>query len=89
MAVGPNQHLTQQEMAAMAGTAREVVARSLKTLEEQGHIRMERHRIVVTNRKALEEIVEESSWDKGHIQPSRNPIYYQIYGGMSNWLKCR
>jgi len=59
--VGPSQHLTQQEMAAMAGTAREVVARSLKTLEEQGHIRMERHRIVVTNRKALEEIVEESS----------------------------
>ncbi len=59
--VGPRQHLTQQEMAAMAGTAREVVARSLKTLEEQGYIRMERHRIVVTDRKALEEIVEESS----------------------------
>jgi len=58
---GPKQHLTQQEMAAMAGTAREVVARSLKALEEQGHIRLERHRIVVTDRKALEDIVEESS----------------------------
>ena len=59
--VGNSDHLTQQEMAAMAGTAREVVARSLKTLEEQGYIRMERHRIVVTNRNALEAIVEESS----------------------------
>lgn len=55
-----NDHLTQQEMAAMAGTAREVVARSLKSLEEQGHIRLERHRIVLTDKKALEEIVAES-----------------------------
>ena len=31
---GPRPRLTQNEMAAMAGTAREVVARSLKTLEE-------------------------------------------------------
>jgi CRP-like cAMP-binding protein len=58
--VGPKPHLTQQEMAAMAGTAREVVARSLKALEEQGHIRMERHRIVITDKKSLEEIVAES-----------------------------
>jgi CRP/FNR family transcriptional regulator len=58
--VGANDHLTQQEMAAMAGTAREVVARSLKTLEEQGHIRLERHRIVITDKKSLEEIVAES-----------------------------
>ena len=57
---GTNDHLTQQEMAAMAGTAREVVARSLKTLEEQGHIRLERHRIVITDKKSLEEIVAES-----------------------------
>jgi CRP/FNR family transcriptional regulator len=57
---GINDHLTQQEMAAMAGTAREVVARSLKTLEEQGHIRLERHRIVITDKKSLEEIVAES-----------------------------
>jgi CRP-like cAMP-binding protein len=58
--VGSKPHLTQQEMAAMAGTAREVVARSLKALEEQGHIRMERHRIVITDKKSLEEIVAES-----------------------------
>jgi len=56
----PKPHLTQQEMAAMAGTAREVVARSLKSLEEQGLIRLERHRIVITNKQSLEEIVAES-----------------------------
>jgi len=32
----PAPRLTQQEMAAMAGTAREVVGRSLKSLEEEG-----------------------------------------------------
>jgi CRP/FNR family transcriptional regulator len=58
---GNSEHLTQQEMAAMAGTAREVVARSLKALEEQGHIRLERHRIVITDRKALEDIIEDSA----------------------------
>ena len=47
--------LTQQEMAAMVGTAREVVGRSLKALEESGAIRMDRHRIVITNKKVLEE----------------------------------
>jgi len=58
--VGNSDHLTQQEMAAMAGTAREVVARSLKALEEQGFIRLERHRIVIADKKALEEIVADS-----------------------------
>ncbi len=48
--------LTQQEMAAMVGTAREVVGRSLRALEDGGAIRMDRHRIVVTNRKALEDL---------------------------------
>ena len=57
---GNTDHLTQQEMAAMAGTAREVVARSLKSLEEQGLIRLERHRIVIADKKSLEEIVEDS-----------------------------
>jgi CRP/FNR family transcriptional regulator len=54
----PGQRLTQQEMAAIAGTAREVVGRSLKTLEDRGIIRLERHRIVVTDKKALEEITD-------------------------------
>lgn len=48
-------HLTQQEMAAMIGTAREMVGRSLKGLETDGAIRMERNRIVITNRKSLQE----------------------------------
>jgi CRP/FNR family transcriptional regulator len=52
----PRPRLTQQEMAAMVGTAREVVGRSLKVLEEEGAIRMDRHRIVVTNRKALQQM---------------------------------
>ena len=39
--------LTQQDMAAMAGTAREVVGRSLKSLEDDGIIKMERHRIII------------------------------------------
>jgi CRP/FNR family transcriptional regulator len=59
-AVGTSDHLTQQEMAAMAGTAREVVARSLKALEEQGFIRLERHRIVIADKKSLEDIVADS-----------------------------
>ncbi len=57
---GPRPRLTQQEMAAMAGTAREVVGRSLKSLEEEGVIRFDRHRIVITDKKALQEMVEAS-----------------------------
>ena len=53
---GSGHRLTQQEMAAMAGTAREMVGRSLKSLEENGAIRLERHRIIITDKKALEEI---------------------------------
>lgn len=49
--------LTQQEMAAMAGTAREVVGRSLKTLEEEGVIRLERHRLVISDKEALKDMV--------------------------------
>lgn len=53
----PGQRLTQQDMAAMAGTAREVVSRSLKTLEEEGTIRLERHRIVIADKEALRGLV--------------------------------
>ena len=58
---GSKPRLTQQEMAVMAGTAREVVGRSLKALEEGGAIRLERHRIVITDRAALKELIEASS----------------------------
>jgi len=53
----PGPRLTQQEMAALIGTAREVVGRSLKALEEAGAIRMDHHRIIISNRKALEDMV--------------------------------
>lgn len=50
---GAEPRLTQRDMAAMAGTVREVVSRSLKTLEEEGVIRLNRHRIVITDKAAL------------------------------------
>jgi CRP-like cAMP-binding protein len=42
-------------MAAMIGTAREMVGRSLKSLESDGAIKIERNRIAITDRKALME----------------------------------
>jgi len=57
---GPRPRLTQQEMAAMAGTAREVVGRSLKALEDDGIIRLDHHRIVITDKNALKGMVETS-----------------------------
>jgi CRP-like cAMP-binding protein len=53
---GERPRLTQQEMAAMIGTAREMVGRSLKGMEEDGAIRMERGRIVITDQDALREM---------------------------------
>ena len=50
---GPVPRLTQQEMAAMAGTAREMVGRALKSLEEEGVIRLDRYRIIITDKEAL------------------------------------
>ncbi len=55
---GPKPKLTQQEMAAIAGTAREMVGRSLKSLEDEGVIRLERQRVVITDKEALREIAE-------------------------------
>ena len=51
----PKPRLTQQDMAAMAGTAREMIGRSLKALEEDGVIKLDRQRIVITDNKALKE----------------------------------
>lgn len=50
-------YLTQQEMAAMVGTVREVVSRSLRALEEEGAIRVDRNRVVILNREALEAMI--------------------------------
>ena len=53
---GDRPRLTQQEMAAVIGTAREMVGRSLKTLEGEGVIRMERNRIIISDQEALREM---------------------------------
>lgn len=49
----PVYRLTQQEMAALAGTAREVVGRALKELEAAGAIQMRQGRVVVVNSERL------------------------------------
>jgi CRP/FNR family transcriptional regulator len=54
----PTHHLTQRDMAAMAGTAREVASRSLKYLESRGLISIENHRITIKNKAALMQMVE-------------------------------
>jgi DNA-binding GntR family transcriptional regulator len=46
-------YLTQQEMAALADTAREVVGRALKELEAAGAIEMRQGRAVVVSRERL------------------------------------
>jgi len=51
---GGSQRITQQEMAAQLGTVREMVGRVLRTFEDDGLIRFERHRIVVLDREGLE-----------------------------------
>jgi CRP/FNR family transcriptional regulator, cyclic AMP receptor protein len=51
--------LTQQDMANMIGTCREVVNRSLKVLEEKGAIRLGRHRVVVLDKDILQEMAKE------------------------------
>ncbi len=54
------QRLTQQEMAAMTGTVREVVGRSLKVLEQEGAIKLDHHRIIIADREALMKMAETS-----------------------------
>ncbi len=50
----PNRRLTQQEIAAMAGTAREMVGRALKELESEGAIRNEHGHVTVLSRERLQ-----------------------------------
>ena len=44
---------TQQEMANVVGTAREMIGRAFKVLEKEGAIKMDRHRVVIVSRTAL------------------------------------
>jgi len=48
---------TQQDLAAMVGTSRVVVNRSLRVMEEKGAIRLERRRIVITDEQILKSMV--------------------------------
>jgi CRP-like cAMP-binding protein len=48
--------LTQQEIAAMIGTAREMVGRSLKNLESEHAIRIERNHIIIADRQILRDL---------------------------------
>ncbi len=49
---------TQQDLAAMVGTSRVVVNRSLRAMEEKKAIRLERRRIVITDEEALKNMVK-------------------------------
>src|SRR4030042_523237 len=49
---GEKPRLTQKEIAAIIGTAREMVGRSLKNLESECAIRMEHNRIIIPNKGA-------------------------------------
>ncbi|MBC7260357.1 MAG: Crp/Fnr family transcriptional regulator [Chloroflexi bacterium] len=48
--------LTQHEMAARLGTVREVIGRSLRALADEGLLRVEGHRIVITDPERLRKI---------------------------------
>ncbi len=50
--------MTHQEMAARLGTVREMIGRALRALADTGAIRIERHRIVIVDRAALENKAE-------------------------------
>jgi CRP-like cAMP-binding protein len=53
--------LTQQDMAAIVGTTREVVNRSLRDMAEKGAIRLGRQGVVIINKDILEKMMESSS----------------------------
>jgi CRP/FNR family cyclic AMP-dependent transcriptional regulator len=48
---------TQQDLAAMVGTSRVVVNRSLRAMEEKGAIRLERRSIVITDEQVLRDLL--------------------------------
>ncbi len=53
----PVRQLTQQEMAAMVGTARDLVGRALKTLEQEGAIKIEGRRILILKPQKMRDIM--------------------------------
>jgi len=53
---GQTPRLTQELLAAMAGSRREVVGRALKALSQEGAVRLERGRVHVRDREKLEQL---------------------------------
>lgn len=51
--------LTQQDMANLVGTSREVVNRALKAMEEKGAVRLNRHRVKVVDKKILSDLAKD------------------------------
>ena len=51
------QRWTQEEMAAHIGTVREMIGRALRTLQEDGLVRLNRHRIEILDREGLESLL--------------------------------
>jgi CRP/FNR family transcriptional regulator len=73
--------LTQQELADLVGTAREVVARSLRALADAGAIGMTRDGVVILDRRLLEAAATEASSQATedtapahHPRPSFGPL---------------
>jgi CRP/FNR family cyclic AMP-dependent transcriptional regulator len=55
---GAELKITQQEMAFMIGTVREIVSRSLRELEAMGTISLRHNQIIITDRNKLSELGE-------------------------------
>jgi CRP/FNR family cyclic AMP-dependent transcriptional regulator len=53
---GKGTRITQQEMAAMIGTVRELVSRSLRELEAMGAVSLKHNQIIIANRDRLLEL---------------------------------
>lgn len=62
--------LTRQELAARAGTVREVVLRSLKRLQQQGLIADEAGQIVILDRAGLQRAAQ---GEAAHASPAHSP----------------
>ncbi|MFH1032622.1 MAG: Crp/Fnr family transcriptional regulator [Chloroflexota bacterium] len=55
---GGETRITQQDMAFMIGTVREIVSRSLRELESQGAISIKHNQIIITDRHKLSTLSE-------------------------------
>jgi CRP-like cAMP-binding protein len=53
--------LTQNDMACILGTCREIVNRSLKSMEKKGAIKLVGYKVLVIDRKILSELTRETS----------------------------